>query len=81
MTVKRKCDEITLERLERALASVAYAITLDGPIYAPIFERLESEIAAWHAREDVVSRSRQYLVQFKNQAAARIESGEVKAIS
>jgi hypothetical protein len=53
---------------------------IDGAIYAPILERLEREIAAWHASEDVVSRARQYLGQFKDQAAARIDSGEVKAI-
>jgi hypothetical protein len=80
MPIKTKSDEITLERLERALATVSYAILLDGPIYAPILERLEREIAAWHAKEDVVSRAQQYLTQFKDQAAARIESGEVKAI-
>jgi hypothetical protein len=74
-------EEVTLARLERALATVAYAILLDGPIYAPILERLEREIAAWHAREDVVSRARQYLTQFKDQAAARVDSVDVKAIS
>jgi hypothetical protein len=58
----------------------SYAIMIDGAIYAPILERLEREIAAWHASEDVVSRARQYLGQFKDQAAARIDSGEVKAI-
>ena len=80
MSIKTKSDEITLERLERALATVSYAIMIDGAIYAPILERLEREIAAWHAREDVVSRARQYLGQFKDQAAACMESGEVKAI-
>jgi hypothetical protein len=80
MSIKTNSDEITLERLERALATISYAIMIDGSIYAPILERLEREIAAWHAKEDVVSRARQYLGQFKDQAAARIESGEVKAI-
>ena len=80
MPIKTKSNEITLERLERALATISYAILLDGPIYAPILERLEREIAAWHASEDVVSRARQYLGQFKDQAAARIESDAVKAI-
>jgi hypothetical protein len=80
MSIKTNSDEITLERLERALATISYAIMIDGSIYAPILERLEREIAAWHAREDVVSRARQYLGQFKDQAAARMESGEVKAI-
>lgn len=51
----------TLERLERALAAVAYAITLDGPVYAPVLERLEREIAALRAGEDTVSRARRYV--------------------
>ena len=39
-------EEVTLERLERARAAIAYAMTLDGAVYGPIFERLEREIAA-----------------------------------
>jgi hypothetical protein len=73
-------DEITVERLERALAAISYAILLDGPIYAPVLDRLEREIAAARASEDVVSRARQYLEQFRNQAAAA-SSGDVKEIA
>jgi hypothetical protein len=72
---------ITLERLERALAAVSYAILLDGPIYAPYLERLEREIAAIRASEDAVSRARQYLEQFRDQAAASASAGDVKAIA
>jgi hypothetical protein len=81
MTGKRRNppDDVTIERLERALAAISYAILLDGPIYAPVLERLEREIAAMRANEDAVSRARQYLEQFRDQAAA--SSGTVKAIA
>jgi hypothetical protein len=55
--------EVTLDRLERALTAISYAIMLDGPIYAPYLEWLEHEIAALHARNDVMSRARKYLDQ------------------
>jgi hypothetical protein len=58
--VKRN-DAPTLERLEKALAIVARAIVLDGAVYAPTFDRLEREIAALRADDDVVSRARRYL--------------------
>jgi hypothetical protein len=77
---KRHVDqEVTLERLERALETCCYAILLDGPIYAPYLERLEREIAAMRAKEDAVSRARQYLEQFRDQATAA--SGGLKEIA
>jgi hypothetical protein len=76
-----KESEVTIERLERALAAISYAILLDGPIYAPVLERLEREIAAMHASEDVVSRARQHLERLRDQAAAAVSSGGVKAIA
>ena len=72
-------DEVSIERLERALAAISFAILLDGPVYAPVLERLEREIAAMRANEDAVSRARQYLEQFRDQAAA--SSGTAKAIA
>lgn len=66
----REHDPVTIERLERALAAISYAILLDGPIYAPVLDRLEREIAAMRANEDAVSRARQYLERFRDQAAA-----------
>jgi hypothetical protein len=80
MTAQHR-DDVTLERLERALAAISYAILLDGPIYAPILDRLEREIAAMHANEDVVSRARQHLERFQDQAAAAASTGDVKAIA
>jgi hypothetical protein len=72
--------EVTLVRLERALAAISYAIMLDGPIYAPILERLEREIAALRADEDTVARARQYVERYRDQAAAARTDG-VKAIA
>jgi hypothetical protein len=51
----------TLDRLLRARAAVAYAMTLDGAGYAPVFERLEREIAAMRAADDVMARARRCL--------------------
>jgi hypothetical protein len=74
-------DEVTLERLERALAAISYAILLDGPIYAPVLDRLEREIAALRASEDVVSRARQHLQRLRDQAAASVTSLPVPNLS
>lgn len=79
--MKRKppSDDVTLERLERARAAIAYAMTLDGAVYGPIFERLEREIAARRTTDDVMARARACLVDYAT-AAARPAEG-VKAIS
>lgn len=58
---ERHQGPITLERLLRAQAAIAYAMTLDGAIYAPLFERLEREIAAVRAADDVMARARRCL--------------------
>ena len=62
MKHKRQHDEVTLERLMRARAAIAYAMTLDGAVYGPIFERLEREIAARRAADDVMARAQRCLV-------------------
>lgn len=54
-------EEITVERLERALALCAYIIVLDGPAAAPIFERLERELEVMRTREDTVARAKRLL--------------------
>jgi hypothetical protein len=64
VVAKQKCqhgDGVTLERLLRAQTAIAYAMTLDGAIYAPVFERLEREIAARRAADDIVDRARRCL--------------------
>jgi hypothetical protein len=52
---------VTLERLIQAQAAIAYAMTLDGAVYAPVFERLEREITAWRAADDIMERARRCL--------------------
>jgi hypothetical protein len=58
---------VTLERLMRARAAIAYAMTLDGAVYAPYFERLEREIAAMRTADDVMARARRCLEEIKQQ--------------
>jgi hypothetical protein len=79
MSTGRKHDhgEITLERLLQEQAAVAYCIMMDGPIYAPLLERYEREIAALRAREDAVSRARRILEGH----AATSSAGGMKAIA
>ena len=67
-------QDVTLERLERALAAISYAIVLDGPVYASVLERLEREIAAYRAREDVVARALRNVERLSDQAAACIST-------
>ncbi|OWY11367.1 hypothetical protein B6V74_05025 [Thioclava sp. F42-5] len=57
-----KADEELLARLVKARLHVA-ELMLERPIYAPIFERLEREIAAIEARriEDPLARARAIL--------------------
>ena len=54
-------EPLTLERLLRARAAIAYAMTLDGAVYAPVFERLEREIAVMRAADDLMARARRCL--------------------
>lgn len=72
--------EVTLEQLLQEQAAVAYCMVKDGPVYAPIFERYEREIAALIARDDAMSRARRIL---EGQAASALAAGrrDVKAIA
>jgi len=78
MKHKRQHDEVTLERLMRARAAIAYAMTLDGAVYATIFERLEREIATRRATDDVMARAQRCLQDY---AAAATPAVGVRAIS
>ena len=78
MKHKRQHDEVTLERLMRARAAIAYAMTLDGTVYGPVFERLESEIATRRAADDVMARAQRCLNDY---AAATLPAAGVRAIS
>jgi hypothetical protein len=70
-------EDATLEQLLQEQAAVAYCMAMDGPVYAPVLERYECEIAALLAREDAMSRARRIL-----EGQAALTAGrDVKAIA
>ena len=78
----RRDENVTIERLERALAAISYAITRDGAVYGPLLERIEREIATLRTSDDVVARARRNLQRLRDQAAARsCEDREFKLIA
>lgn len=81
MSKRHHHKPVTLEELLQEQAAVAYCMMKDGPVYAPIFERYEREIAVLRAREDAMSRARRVLEG--GQAALTADAGEggVKAIA
>lgn len=56
---------LTIERLECALATVAYMLTLDGPVLVPIFEKLERELAKMKSDQDAIGRAKQLLEAYR----------------
>jgi hypothetical protein len=62
-----KLPEITVERLEWSLAVLAYLMVRDGPVYAPIFNRLERELAAMREAEESVVRAKRLLEAYSVQ--------------
>jgi hypothetical protein len=54
-------EPVTIERLERALALCAYFVVLDGPVVAPIFERLERDLEAMRRQKGTVARAKRLL--------------------
>jgi len=54
-------EPVTIERVERGLALCAYLVMRDGPVCAPLFERLERELAAMRQTQDTVSRAKRLL--------------------
>jgi hypothetical protein len=61
---------VTIERLERALAIAAYVVVLDGPVAAPLFNRLERELATARAAGDTVARAMALLDSYKQRLIA-----------
>jgi hypothetical protein len=62
MSTTDESEPITLAKLERSIDRVALAMRRagkKGEVYLPIFERLESEIAAARAKEATLERARQ----------------------
>lgn len=62
---------VTIERLERALALAAYIVMLDGPIAAPLFDRLERELAAARATNGTVARAKALLESYRTTGALK----------
>jgi hypothetical protein len=56
--------EVTMERLERALALCARLVVLDGPVAIPWFERIERELAAKRAEQNTVLRAKALLESY-----------------
>jgi hypothetical protein len=54
-------EPITIERLERGLALLAYIIAREGPAVVPLFEKLERELAAMRQTQDTVGRAKRLL--------------------
>jgi hypothetical protein len=52
---------LTVERLERALLALAYFMELDGPIYTPLYEKLERELEDMKRSNRTLERARQRL--------------------
>lgn len=53
-----------LKSLQSAYRKVA-ALVLHDPVYLPIFERIENEIAAYEAEGDMISRARAVAARHK----------------
>jgi hypothetical protein len=62
--METKNTEVTIERLERGLAICAYLMVRDGPIVAPLFERMESDLAAMRQTQDTVERAKRLLESY-----------------
>jgi hypothetical protein len=60
-------EPVTIERLEWWMALLAYMMSLDGPVYAPLFEKLEREREAMRQQEDTVSRAKRLLETYGGQ--------------
>jgi hypothetical protein len=60
-------EPVTIERLERGLALLAYMMSLDGAVYAPLFEKLERELDMMRANENTVVRAKRLLETFSGQ--------------
>lgn len=58
-------NTVTIERLERALALAAYVVVLDGPVAAPLFNRLERELAKARASNDTMARARALIESYR----------------
>jgi hypothetical protein len=52
---------VTIERLERGMVVLAYLMVRDGDVHAPMYERLECELAEMKRKAATLERARQLL--------------------
>jgi hypothetical protein len=74
---------VTIERIERGLAVCAYLVVRDGPVVAPLFEKLERDLEALRATEDTVIRAKHLLETYsgiERRAIAPPDSSEQQKI-
>jgi len=64
-TINVPHQPVTLERLERGLVVTAYLMERHGLDLAPIFEKLEGELAAMRAGQDAVGRAKRLLDSYR----------------
>ena len=62
-------EPVTIERLELGLALLAYIIELDGPVVAPLYEKLEHELSAMRRQDDTVARARELLETYRSRTS------------
>lgn len=68
---KPEMDEVTEERLERAIVVVAWAIDDTGEMrWVPLLERLEAELKKMKDARDGVTRARQITESYKGKGKA-----------
>ncbi|MDO9581849.1 MAG: hypothetical protein Q7J24_01870 [Desulfomicrobium sp.] len=48
---------VTLPELQK-MHRMAAALVISDPVYLPIFERIEHELASYEAKDDAISRAR-----------------------
>jgi hypothetical protein len=51
-------EPVTEQRLERALVTLAYVMTVHGTHYLPLFDRIEREITTFRTKQDPMSRAK-----------------------
>jgi hypothetical protein len=57
-------EPVTIERIERGLAVLAYLMSRDGPVLAPLFERLERELSMMRQTQDTMGRAKRLLESY-----------------
>lgn len=58
-------EPVTIERLERGLATLAQLVMIHGEILVPLFEKLERELEAMRGMQDTVARARKLAESYK----------------